>query len=82
MKMYLVCSTIIIRIHGNRIEQVFKSLNYKIFDTVLNSIDFGIPQNRKRLFVVGFKNVGTKFVFPMPYKLEKTTKDFLEKNIA
>lgn len=65
-----------------RIKDIFNSLNYKIFDTVLNSIDFGIPQNRKRLFVVGFKNINTEFVFPKPYKLETTTQDFLEKDIA
>ncbi len=37
------------------VEDTFKSLGYKISSEVLNSADFGIPQNRRRLFVVGIK---------------------------
>ena len=42
---------------------VFHSLNYSIHYDVLNSKDFGIPQDRSRLFVIGFKN-NIEFVFP------------------
>lgn len=37
------------------IHKVFESLGYHYKFEVLNSKDFGIPQNRNRLFVVGFK---------------------------
>src|SRR5574344_933810 len=33
-----------------------KELNYSVFTTVLNSADFNVPQMRKRLYFVGFRN--------------------------
>lgn len=39
---------------------------YKIFHGVINAADYGTPQIRKRLFVVGFKSRGTRFSFPSP----------------
>ena len=43
----------------------FESTGYKIFQKVLNAADFGIPQIRKRLFVIGFRKA-TNFIFPSP----------------
>lgn len=46
--------------HGNTwkvIHSVFESLGYTVFYSVLNAKDYGIPQDRKRLFVVGFKRI-------------------------
>ena len=43
----------------------FESTGYKLYEKVLNAADFGIPQIRKRLFVVGFRE-SVKFEFPMP----------------
>ena len=60
------------------IQDVFNSLNYKICSKVLNSKHFGIPQNRNRLFVIGFKNKKTKFEFPSRIPLNSTMQDFLE----
>ena len=37
------------------IQSVFDSLGYKYYFSVLNASDYGIPQTRRRLFVVGFK---------------------------
>ena len=42
--------------------------------------DYGIPQNRERLFVVGFRNdlnLDVKFDFPKAIELEKKMQDFL-----
>ena len=64
------------------IDNVFNGLGYKVYYDILNSMDYGIPQNRKRLFVVGFKNDKIKFRFPKKIKLTKTLFDFLEKKPA
>ena len=64
------------------IKSIFNSLNYDIHYKVLNSSDYGIPQSRKRLFVVGFK--GTKkrnFNFPETFELNTQAKDLLDKEI-
>ena len=60
---------------------IFESLGYDIKYKVLNAKDYGIPQDRKRLFVVGFKNK-TDFSFPNPIELKTTMFDYLENNVA
>ncbi len=60
------------------VKDVFQDLGYRIFYKVLNSKDFGIPQHRERIFVVGFKNPKVEFIFPRKIKLEHTMQDFLE----
>ena len=62
------------------IQDVFEDLGYDIHHQVLNSRDYGIPQNRERIFVVGFRKK-TQFIFPEPIDLKTTMQDFLEDNI-
>lgn len=45
------------------------SLNYKVYHKVINSKDYGVPQNRERIYIVGFKNKNISFEFPK--KLDK-----------
>ncbi len=49
----------------------------------LNSKDFGIPQNRERIFVVGIRKDinNSTFNFPVGFELTKRLKDILEDNI-
>ena len=61
-----------------KINEVFESLDYKCFSETLNGRDFGIPQNRKRVFLIGFLDKKTEFEFPEPIKLKYTMQDFLE----
>lgn len=58
-------------------------LGYKNFYDVLNAKDYGIPQNRDRLFMVSIrKDIDhNMFEFPKPYSLEKRLKDFLEPQV-
>lgn len=61
---------------------VFHELGYELHYDVLNSLDFGIPQRRKRLFVVGLRAQGTGFCMPEPLgELTTTMFDYLEKEI-
>lgn len=59
------------------IEKKFKELGYNYFHKILNAKDYGIPQNRERLFVVGFRNK-KDFKFPDPVKLKIDMHDLLE----
>ncbi|QTD60469.1 DNA cytosine methyltransferase (plasmid) [Acinetobacter towneri] len=61
-------------------QNVFSDLGYKWYSQVLNSKNYGIPQNRERLFVVGFLDQTAEFEFPKPQILTKTMQDFLLEN--
>lgn len=63
------------------IREIFESLDYSLFYKVLNSKDFGIPQERRRLFVVGFKNKDIKFHFPEGVPLTTKLNDYLETSV-
>ena len=56
---------------------IFEELGYQVYFRVLNSKDYGIPQNRERVYCLGFKKK-TKFAFPAPIPLEYVMYDFLE----
>jgi len=67
------------------ITQVFTDLNYNWSYQILNARDYGIPQNRERVFVVGFRSdlkLEKPFKFPEPKELETTMKDFLLDNVS
>ena len=71
---------------ATQFETVLKSLEeagYNNYWKVLNAKDYGIPQNRERVFIVSIrKDVDTElFEFPKPYSLEKRLKDFLELHV-
>ena len=60
------------------VKEVFDSLGYSIHHSMLNSRNYGIPQNRERVFVVGFRDPKQKFSFPEPINLKLTMRDLLE----
>ena len=61
------------------IQNVFNKLGYHYSYKVLNSKDYGIPQNRNRLFVVGFldEEYHKLFQFPEAIQLVSTMQDYL-----
>ena len=62
------------------IKNVFDDLGYHVTTDILNAMDYGLPQNRKRLFVVGFKD-NVDFSFGPKTVLNKTMFDYLENEI-
>jgi len=60
------------------VQDVFKQLGYKIYSQLMNSKDYGIPQHRERIFVIGFKDHSVAFEFPEKIPLIHTMQDFLE----
>ena len=55
-----------------------ESLGYSNFWQVLNAKDYGIPQNRERVFVVSILGNNEQYKFPKPFELTKRLKDVLE----
>ena len=60
--------------------KTFEDLGYKVFHKVLNSKDFGVPQNRERIYIVAFRNdiAPEKFEFPKATDDTKRIKDIVE----
>lgn len=60
-------------------------LNYRIAEPqILNASDYGIPQSRRRVFVIGIRDdiKCPAFEYPAPVELQYTMQDFLEDNCA
>lgn len=74
--------------HGKTFETIIttlQELNYDVYYTTLKARDFGIPQNRERLYIVGFNNkkvnTSNKFTFPIAPKTPTRLGDILENNV-
>ena len=52
---------------------ITKELGYSFFPQIVRASDFGLPQHRPRLFMVGFKDTSIDFKFPEPVKELKYT---------
>lgn len=56
------------------IKKKFKRQGYKIYCEVLNAVDYGIPQSRERVFIVGIRDdLRVEWKFPKPLKKPKLT---------
>lgn len=75
---------------GNTLKTIIKhlkDLDYTVDNDVLRAADFGIPQNRERLFIIGFDKKYYKidddfeFAFPIPPKIECKVGDILQDTV-
>ena len=58
------------------------SVPYHIYFQVLNAKNYGIPQNRERIFIIGIRDdEDNDFTFPKPIPLTKRLKDVLEPEV-
>lgn len=62
------------------IKKTFSDLGYKVFSEILNSKDFGVPQNRERIYILAFRSdIAPKdFVFPQGIRKDTTLNDIIE----
>lgn len=59
-----------------------EALGYTVYAKVLNALDYGVPQKRERIIIVGFKdNILFSFPDPVPVHKRKTLKDILETDV-
>lgn len=56
-------------------------LGYKVYDDILNSAEYGVPQTRNRTYIVCFANENAEFTFPEKEKLDRTLQDILETDV-
>ena len=75
------------------IKNVFNNLNYNIYikhdadgneTPLLNAADYGIPQLRQRIFLIGIRNdirLKSPFSFPEPIGLTTTVNDYLDPEV-
>lgn len=59
-------------------------LGYDNYPEILNAKDYGVPQNRERIFLVSIRHDEQDFAafhFPKPFPLERKLKDVLEENV-
>lgn len=59
-------------------------LGYHVHSKIINSKDFGVPQNRERIFIVGFRNraASNRFAFPRPSSQTPTIADIKEEDVV
>jgi DNA (cytosine-5)-methyltransferase 1 len=65
---------------GRTLETIIRhlrALDYHVYWSVLNALDFGLPQKRERTFIVGFEE-DISFEFPTPKPNKASLKDVLE----
>lgn len=62
------------------ITKAFEQIGYKVFSQILNSRNFGVPQNRERIYIVAFRNdiAPETFVFPQATDDTKRLRDIIE----
>ena len=58
-----------------------ESYGYRNFAKVLNAKDYGVPQNRERIFMVSVLDETARYEFPAPMPLTIRLKDMLEKEV-
>lgn len=57
------------------------NLGYTLYDDILTATDFGIPQIRKRYFLIGILNNQKNFIFPRGIENDIVLNDFLEDEV-
>lgn len=65
----------------NKWQAELENYGYTNYAQVLNSKDYGVPQNRNRIFLVSIRDEHPKYHFPKPFPLDRKLKDVLETDV-
>ena len=65
----------------NRWQARLNGYGYTNFQQLMNAKDYGVPQNRLRIFMVSILDCPRAYYFPKPFRLERRLKDVLEQNV-
>jgi DNA (cytosine-5)-methyltransferase 1 len=65
----------------NVVKETLEEIGYRVFFKLLNARDFGVPQNRERIYIVAFRNHSIDFVFPNSLQKETKLGDILEDKV-
>lgn len=68
----------------NKIKSILVNLGYEVYDKILNAKDFGVPQNRERIYIICFNKEKLKninFKYPKPLGIKTRLGDILEKDV-
>lgn len=72
-------SGMLANIHKEAVKNIiagFENAGYLMTLTLVNAVDYGVPQDRKRVFYIGIrKDLGIEFEFPKPLSNKFTLKD-------
>lgn len=62
---------------------LLENIGYSVKYDILSARDFGVPQNRERIYIVCFidEGIANKFNFPIPPKSETLVGNILDKNV-
>ncbi len=63
------------------VKETLQDLGYKVHAEVLNAKNFGIPQNRERIYIVAFLD-DIEFEFPKPLNIDISIKSKLENDVS
>jgi len=63
------------------VKETLEELGYRVFAKVLNAKDFGVPQNRERIYIVGFLDKTIEFEFPKALNKQINVGNILEKEV-
>jgi DNA (cytosine-5)-methyltransferase 1 len=64
------------------VKKTLKELGYKVYAEILNAKDFGVPQNRERIYIIGFLDHSVNFEFPKPLNKKIKLGNILEETVA
>jgi DNA (cytosine-5)-methyltransferase 1 len=68
-KLFILENVKQLKTHNNgktleKIIKTLKNLDYKVYYDILNALNYGLPQKRERIIIVGFLNESVNFSFP------------------